>query len=84
MEALGDESNAPLYLDIIKLWAEVLPCSFAGKFNNDKLSGIFTVFIQTGFKIVYTVYLITFLGTSSHLQNVIPASSLIAAAFPSK
>lgn len=34
--------NAPLCLGVIKLRAEVLPCSIAGKFNNDELSGIFT------------------------------------------
>lgn len=74
LAALGDKKNVPLSLDVIKLWVVVLPCSVAGTFNNDELSGIFTELTRTGFKIMYTVHFITFLGISPHLQNVIPAS----------
>lgn len=76
--------NAPLCLGVIKLWAGVLPCSFAGKFNNDELSRIFTALMRTGFKIIYTVHLITFLVTSLRPPNVSSASSLIAPAFLSQ
>lgn len=76
--------NAPLRLGVIKLWAEVLPCGVAGKFNNDELSGIFTALMRIGFKIIYTVHLITFPVTSLYPQSVISAASLIAAAFLSQ
>jgi hypothetical protein len=73
--ALGDMKNVPLCLGVIKLWVEILPCSFSGKSNNDELSGIFMVLMGTGFKIMCTVHLITFFVTPTHFENVIPASA---------
>lgn len=35
---LGTEESAPFCLGVTELWAEVFPCSVAGKFNNDELS----------------------------------------------